>query len=327
MQIDEEWCTWQDRGFTWWGHECAQRVWSEPGYDDEGIAIHRLHAQADLVADVDVTPRVLEALNAFNTLVVLSALHADGHQGKVSYRVSMWVHEQSMDWVAHLFKLVVAIQAAHANAQAELLAPLLEGKPDKTSHPSSGSRSAADEMLLINEQIVVPAGVAPSVWAGSEMADLSERWVSRFCVLGNGDETGLTQEFPFPGGTSLLQVTTEEPHPALGNGMLMRLSLPERVSEAEGPGWANAMNSNELVSLTRSNFVGSWTVVNGTPTFVSFYPNAARLSDGLLTNLVINATSRSRWVAYDRGDNWERPGRIDAAREQKLKELRNMGDS
>jgi hypothetical protein len=129
---------------------------------------------------------------------------------------------------------------------------------------------------------------------------------------------------PFLHGTSLFQTTTDEPHPALGNGMLLRLSLPEHVSDSEGPAWANNMNCLELERLTRTNLVGSWTVVNNTPTFVAFYPNAARLGDGFLTNIVMNAVGRAKWVAGERGDNWERPGRIEEAKQRKYEELRGL---
>ena len=30
MRIDEEWSIREPRGFTWWGHQLAQRVWAEP---------------------------------------------------------------------------------------------------------------------------------------------------------------------------------------------------------------------------------------------------------------------------------------------------------
>jgi hypothetical protein len=324
MEVDEEWSLRQERGFCWWGHEYAQRIWAEPGYDDDGIVIYRVHAEADVLRDIEITDRVLQGLAALNTQTILSALVAEPEPRKIHYRASMWVHEQSVDWVARLFQFVVAIQAANANTQGELLADLVDGTPDRSGHPVSGGRPSMDEMLLFTERIVVPAGSGPSRWVGSEMAELSDRWVSRFVVLASGDETGLTEELPFLHGTSLFQTTTDEPHPALGNGMLLRLSLPEHVSDSEGPAWANSMNCLELDRLTRTNLLGSWTVVNNTPTFVAFYPNAARLGDGFLTNIVMNAAGRAKWVAEERGDNWERPGRIEEAKQRKYEELRGL---
>jgi hypothetical protein len=39
MSIDDEWSTREERGFTWWGKDYAQRVWSEPGFEDGGFEI------------------------------------------------------------------------------------------------------------------------------------------------------------------------------------------------------------------------------------------------------------------------------------------------
>ena len=56
--------------------------------------------------------------------------------------------------------------------------------------------------------------------------------------------------------------------------MLVRLSLPENVDDRGSGAWANEMNRRELVSFTRTHFLGSWVVADGTPTFVTFYPSA-----------------------------------------------------
>jgi hypothetical protein len=55
MRIDPGWSVWEDRAFTWWGYRQAQRVSSDAGFDDDGFVIYRLHAQADVLRDLDVT--------------------------------------------------------------------------------------------------------------------------------------------------------------------------------------------------------------------------------------------------------------------------------
>ena len=34
MKIDPEWSVREERGFTWWGKDFAQRVWAEPAFED-----------------------------------------------------------------------------------------------------------------------------------------------------------------------------------------------------------------------------------------------------------------------------------------------------
>ena len=121
----------------------------------------------------------------------------------------MWVHEETLEWVCKLFQFVVAIQAAHASAQGDLLAEVIGGEPAASGHPESGSRDTADEMLGVMESIVVPIGQEPSRWAGPELeafVELEQR--GPFTVLANGDSEGLTAEFPFLDRTALLQADT-----------------------------------------------------------------------------------------------------------------------
>jgi hypothetical protein len=65
LTLDEEWSVRDERGFTWWGKDFAQRVWSEPGFDDDGFELFRLHAQTDLLRDFEASPANLAAIKAF----------------------------------------------------------------------------------------------------------------------------------------------------------------------------------------------------------------------------------------------------------------------
>lgn len=299
MRIDEEWSVREDRGFTWWGHQHAQRVWVEPGFDDEGIVVYRLRVETEVVRHIDFDGPQLELVNAFNMLAVTSALVPAPADTVLRYAASMWVHAGSVAWVANLLKSVVAIQAVHAESQGELLAKALGGgTPAISAHPASGVRPTPDAMLSVMG-VITGAGSEPSWWAGPEMqAALTSLGQMPSTLLATGDERGLTAEFPHPAGTSLLQAKADEPHPALGNGMLVRLSLPDRLDDSDGPGWAAEMNRRELNSLVRAHSIGAWVIRSGTPTHVSFYPNFVKYpDDGELFNLLLTSVNRARWIA------------------------------
>ena len=88
---------------------------------------------------------------------------------------------------------------------------------------------------------------------------------------------------------------TVEAHPGLGNGMVVRLSLPSAAGP--GPEWAAMRNNQELDSLTRSQFVGSWVGSADFATFVSFYPNMlARTGMGAI-NVALLSINRAGWIA------------------------------
>ena len=86
MGIDEEWSTRDERGFTWWGKDYAQRVWSEPGFDDDGFEIFRIHARAQVVRGFEPTGANLAKLNALSMVASTSGFLVDPDEGTVEPR-------------------------------------------------------------------------------------------------------------------------------------------------------------------------------------------------------------------------------------------------
>ncbi|MFM8459500.1 MAG: hypothetical protein ACKOB0_11255, partial [Chthoniobacterales bacterium] len=67
LQIEPEWCLWDDRGFTWWGKDLAQRIWADPAAKDaNGETYHRLHACTDVFDGFEDSDRQIAVLNALN---------------------------------------------------------------------------------------------------------------------------------------------------------------------------------------------------------------------------------------------------------------------
>ena len=296
-RIDSEWSVLEERGFTWWADDLAQRVWAEPGFDDNGIEIFRLFAETDLVRGAGDVPGAMQLIDGLNGLSAGSALVIDPEAGTIRSVASMWVHEGSMDWVARAFSVIAAIQAAQAGQGATMLAPLVGGELAVSAHPDSGPRPEPDEMLNLLD-LVKADGEGPSRWAGDEMvAMLAQVQELPIVTLATGDETGVTIEVPYRETTALIQMDTTEAHPGLGSGMVVRLSLPGDA----GPGaeWAAMRNRQELEALTRSHFVGSWVGSASFATFVSFYPNLlARMNMGSI-NVAISTINRAMWIANE----------------------------
>ena len=75
--------------------------------------------------------------------------------------------------------------------------------------------------------------------------------------------------------TSLLQLTTLEAHPRIGNGLFCRLELPLKMSDEEAAETASRFNLLEYAALDSPPFFGSWcsSPQSGRVTYVSFWPN------------------------------------------------------
>lgn len=306
MSIDTEWSTREERGFIWWGKDHAQRVWSEPGYDDDGIEIFRLHARTPIVRDFEPSPANLEKLNALSLLVTTSGFVINADEGTVELAASMYMHAETADWVERWFAQVVAMQAADAQLKASLLAQVTGSSPATSAHPISGQRTDFDDMLNVLEQVVVPRGEDPCPWEGDDMRTVVDIIRGgQQTVMANGDGDGLTAEFPFQSRTSLLTLTTEARSPQLGNGVLSLLRLPVSFSEEDGIRFAHELNRRELSSLTRSHFLGSWCWKDDTLHFVTFLPNALYLGGADLLNFTFSCAQRARWIAETiYGDDW-----------------------
>jgi hypothetical protein len=165
---------------------------------------------------------------------------------------------------------------------------------------------------------VLPEAHATSPW-GARDFDVAQELLDRIGILANSDATGLTAEFPwdegavshvegFLGGsqgrTSLLRLTTTERHPALGNGLLCRLTLPVSYPEELLARAACRLNLLELVAIDAPPFLGAWTVDPETLslTFVTFWPNLL-YRPGVVANLTTWMMARSerakRWTEVD----------------------------
>jgi hypothetical protein len=163
---------------------------------------------------------------------------------------------------------------------------------------------------------VFAGAVERSRW-GAEDFELTQEQLDQFGIFANGDEGGLTAEFPwdagavssmdwlFTGGekqrTSLLTLTTAENHPCLGNGLFCRLVLPVSYSFEKAAEVAHRLNQLELAAIDAPPFFGAWCVSpsSGMPTFVCFWPNML-YAPGTSTNIAVWMGHRSRiaktWV-------------------------------
>ena len=294
LQVDAEWASWSDRGFTWWPHRFAQQVWAEMPREDDGITVIRVNAETDLYSlneqDWRGMAPVFASASAFST--------SSGFVWRdqvVRLHSSMWVHDEIQPWVSKVFRLACLFQAVGAEAA-------IAQKSGLPPHVT-GNRREPDEMLAAIDEL--PGKDEPSLWAGDEMTKVVDLLEANGLVA-NGSHQGITTEFPYgtsggpaiAGGTSnLLTVTTEEPHPSFGSGLLMRLMLREEPTGPAGSLGAMELNELEIQTGCNAHFIGSWcsNPSGGPPVFVSFLPSILS-APNLLFNLVISMRVRSRWV-------------------------------
>jgi hypothetical protein len=131
--------------------------------------------------------------------------------------------------------------------------------------------------------ITLPRSAEPSLWAAADYSQAA-LILRDPGVFANASPEGLTAEFEWEPGavtaikgdrTSLLMITSDEPHPALGNGLLCRLHLPLRLPDGEALKIANDLNLFELNAADAPPLLGAWccdTDLSGL-VHVAFWPN------------------------------------------------------
>lgn len=296
LSVDDEWALDDDRGFTWWAGDLAQFVWSDAPLNDDGIVIWRLHARTDLVRDVGDAADS-ELLSRLNALSPLSCLAFHPTEARTLQLVSsVYVHEESLEWVTSLFQLATAFQVADAHAIAHALADALQGEVAATVHPERGRREEPDEMLSVVDALPLREG--GSRFAGAELEGLAQTLMAGPSVLATSDRDRLSAEFPFRDRTSLLQIETRDLHPRLGAGVRMTLTLPSLPRTTDPAEEALELNGLELRDLTRAHLLGGWCLTpeeEPSIAFHAFFPNAA-YRPGVLTNLALSMAMRAAWV-------------------------------
>jgi hypothetical protein len=293
----------EDHGFSFRGRLGTTHLHVRPVYHKakDGSRITDVVTITTDVTEFPIPAVGTEAnLAALNMSAVLSALLLV-RRGETPVLVSRLSAFEGDDEAWNLYTPILAFAAVY---QSEVFVQtILRADP---------SRAADDDSE------VVPEAHAASPWGAREF-DLAQDLLERIGILANSDATGLTAEFPwdkgavshmegFLGGplkrTSLLRFTTTERHPALGNGLLCRLTLPVSYREDQLARAACRLNVLELVAIDAPPFLGAWTVDPETQslTFVTFWANLLH-RPGVVANLTTWMMARSqiakRWTEVD----------------------------
>jgi hypothetical protein len=324
MMVDAEWSVRQERAFTWWGADLAQRIWAERCFEDQGFWISRVHIRTDLLRKFERTKEAERKLAAAGAVATIAGVVVDKDDPTLlQVASSMCVHDETEEAFRRLLLGVAGVQVVEAHIMAPIYAQLCDAEVAVSAHPQSGQREEADDLLNVIEAVIAPVGKEPSRWTGDEFGTLAKQLQGPPCVLATADETGLAAEFPFGESTSLVQIDAAANHPRLGNGCLFTFKYPPEASVDSLAYLALELNSGEVAVRTNFHFLGSWCVHNQSLAFVSFLPNAFHRPNAVI-NLATSLLVRVRWATekvfeMSLEDNFER------ALKRKTELFQNLG--
>jgi hypothetical protein len=313
-------------GFDWWPGDFKVCVRVHGPHPELDYPLYRLSVQTDFLCNVDVTtPKFKKNISDLNrnaltftvcahpgALAQISEQYGSAGESGLDLKSSeVWlgstayVHEESKDWLPRLFSGFAIMQPIEAQFRADLATLLLGGKANRSS-PSGGVWTTNLDDILGVDQFVAHHGQQPSKWIHTEeFEQIVDRWGRSDSGFGTAGKGWLTIETPFGAATAILKLKTDEPHPRLGNGLLITLTLPG-LYEDEGrmADLAIEMNFMEITRWLKVGvpLIGNWSAerwnLPAGPRFATafscFVPNMM-YKPGLAENFVLYAMGRAKW--------------------------------
>jgi len=307
LRLEEKACLMEDRGFTWWGEDLAQRIWAEPAARRNGTNVWKVHARSDFLADFVDTDEHLGWLTELAAHVSLGGalVRDENRRNRIQVESCLFVDKSNVEWAKLFFPTTATIQAAEAQLTAREFAALIGCSAAYSVHPSLGPGKR--HFALDGLGSFVRNGRKQPVWTNDDFeeaaAEVSEIHPFPISVT----RSGMTMKFPFGDLTALAEMTTAAPHASYGNGLRARLRLPIVVWQEDDRDVVLRCNSFELHSLPPVNhFTGSYNIEEEGFSYVHFIPNLPTFRVvPFLTSMMTLMVSRGTWFAENiSGDDW-----------------------
>jgi hypothetical protein len=291
MQIDEAWSLRDDESLTWWASTLAQRVWSDPVRELQGVEVTTLHLETDLLSGVPLDETTWERLANINRYASMSAYVADQLTASIRLHASVSITEDNWLMARTLALHAMALQVADAHSEAAPLADAFGATVTRSAHPNRGLRTDPDEMLGVVE-IYQQRGQDESPFVADELAELVQL-EPRPWMLAANELHRFDADLAFTADTTArLEFDNSTRHPALGSGLQMRLVLPVEPDAAI----AQKLNANERLEPD-AHQLGAWCVDDdaGGLLFSAFIPSAAHVKS-LSRAMAYHMSARSDWA-------------------------------
>jgi hypothetical protein len=303
LEIGQKWSITDERGFTWWGHRLAQKIWADPPLEDREIPITRVHAETDFLKYPDSKAEIDNYLARAMMTASLNGYVVDRSKAPIRLRCNAFIHKENQMWLRELFELAVIMQMVEAETTVENISQMLKLEPDYSCHPQSGLRKEPDDMLNILDQLVIPEGKKSFDRIGEAQFSFVSEFLNNQNIFSTASESDLSGYVPFGRDLSLLYVTSDEVHPLLGHGILIRLFLPPediRSITCINGSLVMDMNTNEQKQSLTGHFMGSWclgSMEKGIETlvFVTFIP-AVACTPNVFANVVFSVLGHNTWA-------------------------------
>lgn len=318
LMIDEPWTEWHDDGFTWWGHELAQRYRWEGPIDIDGLPTWFFSVETDFLRGVTDRERALEVVDRLNASLEfgVGALVVEGD--RIRLRSRTYAMQESAEDRARLLSGWGII----ANGVASQLGRIHVTRPDDlgslgfdpswevdaSGHPDSGRRETPDEMLGVIGAIFIPEGRQPARETVHLGMDEAVHWLmgADAEAVGGDFNRVVLAEWRAAYGRLTWRLERAHQHPTLGYGVRSRMVV-DLDRDSFVPSHELAQRLNELEATAARPLIGggAWAVSQGEEpralSYTAFFPNAG-LKANLAPMIAGNTRFRAEWLGSVLGE-------------------------
>jgi hypothetical protein len=290
------------RGFAWWPHEHAMRVWAGPVRADGAVVVV---AETALLGGVPGRGPEFAKLAERNAREPgLSALRWDSQSGEVSLRAAVIARPGDSGAAARLLSHAALLQVGEGLLAADALLAALPGATPLTPPPPVAGLGVVEQAEAWRAYAAGAPGRADALASAlGLLATLSPAPWERVTRAAHGLDAEISCE-PAEGrggagaGKALLRVSASQPHPRLGAGLVLVLVPPPGTEPVAERAYATAalLNEAEAREWTGVDQLGGWCVHPAVGlAHVQFLP-ALAVEDGTAGALAWQAALRARWA-------------------------------
>jgi hypothetical protein len=281
LMIDREWAICGERGFFWLGWRLAQVVQASESFEDGGMIVSRVMATVDVVRNIHADGNeIARQVLLLNRLAAGSAWMYAEDTRTLMLGFAMTVHDGTAAFRSQQLADYTILQLIDAESRADELAKLLKGEVAIFEHPQKGVRERPDEMLGLSKLIAERSGDRSIFADRAEMETVSDfaRGSQGLAFSAGGGPGGVCLEVPFGANdTALIELKTFEPHPDLGNGLLVLSRIRGAMQLSEAVAMADRLNEIAFAPQSVLPLLGAWSVWNSgdawSLAFGTFIPN------------------------------------------------------
>lgn len=312
MPSTPDWTVDEDRGFTWWPALHGQRIWADAPFEDDDLAVSRVHASVDIATDIEDHSAVWQWLAALGPSAIMSCVELEERTGTLRLYSRMEVHREIASWATAVMRFAALTQLRDAVGLGVVyMGAQMDGSLGRGSgtllehrHPKLGKREEPDPAYFEADRGPSgdPFSDQPLVWISGELdelvrdinrayrgAEMAARggMVVRSRVIYDVDAAADEQAF---GNVTFI---AGKEHPTRGHGVFVHMNLPVPPV----PDLIGVLNRLEALGESGTHVLGSWfpNRLDGQLCFGSFIPNRL-LKRGLLFNLLTCNAMRARWA-------------------------------